>query len=387
MKYRLLLALVIFAWTGSDSPDLAAASNPTVKTTHPKKETLQRTTAQPATARAFFETDIHSKVAGYADLVLVDIGTRVKQGQALLEIAVPEMEIAFKRTAIDLRLLQLKEELLRASVAVAEADFNASDSENSRIQELLKRQSVTPKVADEAANRRASAEARLTAANIGSKSAGLAIESMKMSIEEMKVMMDYASIKAPFDGIITHRNVNPGDLVRNSTSLTTGSPLFTVAQTSTLRVTVPVPERDATWVDVGDLVEINFPAVPNRKFPGVVARTSGTLDPKTRSLAVEIDLQNPDDQLLPGMYGTAVITMDERTALVVPSRSIRFNQTGTEKLLYVVRGKTVTHTPVETGQDDGHQIEILSGASDSDEIVTGMLGRLKNGQSVQIANE
>lgn len=362
----------------------ANAATTVVRTAAAQQATLRRTTSQPATARAYHEAALHAKVAGYAAAVKVDIGGRVKAGQALIEIAVPEMVKSLEKSQAHLQLLQLRHERLKAQVNVAEAEFSALESELNRVRQLLATKSISQKVGDETTSRHASAKARLEVARIESKSAGVEVEVARKAMEEIETLLQYATIKAPFDGVVTSRGVDPGDLVRNSATARDAEPLLVVAKTDVLRVTVPVPERDAAWVNKGDSAEIKFSALPGRKFTAKVSRTAGALDAKTRTLTVEIDLPNPKGELLPGMYANVVITTEEKSAVVVPSDTIRFDQSGNERIAYVVRGDSVALVPVITGQDDGHHIEILGGLNVGDRLVTGMLQRLEDGQKITV---
>lgn len=385
---------------------------PAVKTTSPREAALKRTTSQPATVRPFYVAELYAKVAGYAASPSVDIGDRVRKGQTLLSIEAPEMQKAYERAeaeaqrlSADITRAEAAQKVAAAQVQQAtaniqksEAQVAADQSEFDRVNDLVGKGVVTGKVKDEAENRLRAAKAQLSSIlqslNVAKANASAAAADVvaakaaatvaDKSLEEMKVLMDYAAIKAPFDGVVTARDVDPGDLVRNSESSWSTAPLFVIAKTDVLRITVPIPERDAVWIKKGDAAEISFTALPGQVLKGEVARTSGSLDPKTRSLAVEIDLPNKDGKILSGMYGTVVITMQQKTALVVPSGTIRFDLTGNEKIAYVVKENIVSHVAVTTGMDDGHQIEILSGLTSSDKIVTGMLGRLKDGQEVKV---
>jgi HlyD family secretion protein len=407
---RLVCATCLIGGLLNISPELSAAVS--VKTAQPESVTLRKTTSQPATARAYYVVELHAKVAGYADAPKVDIGDVVTAGQELLVVQVPEMGKAYERSKAEAARLdadiiraEAAEQVAAAQVQQATSDIEkstaqvaADQSEFDRADELVKTGVVTGKVKDEAENRLRAAKAQLSsikqslnvarananaaaADTVASKAAATVAQ---RSAEEIMVMMEYGSIKAPFAGVVTHRNVGPGDLVRDSAAFTTAKPLFVVAKTDVLRISVAVPERDAVWVNRGDTAEIKFLALPGKVFKGAVARTAGSLDTQTRSLAVEIDLPNKDGALLPGMYGTVVITMSEKTALIVPSDTIRFDTTGANPLVYLVRNGSVSLTPVTIGSDDGHSIEILSGIKAGDQIVTGMLGRLAEGQSVTV---
>ena len=382
----LSLTLVLIMATLADVA--RAADGPAVKTVSPQKITIRRTSSQPATARAWHEAELFAKVAGYASKVTADIGDAVKAGQTLMLIDVPEIIKTYERQQAELSLLEYKREQFQASVGVARAELGALQSEYNRVQALIKTKAVTQRVGDETKSRYESAKARLVVAEAEVKSAASSVMVGRKTLEETEVMMQYASLKAPFAGVVTQRSVDPGDLVRNRVS-SGGSrePLFTVSKIDVLRVTVPVPERDAVWVKKGDTAKMEFPAIPGEPLKNVVARRSGRLDPKTRTMAVEVDIPNANGRLIPGMYCKVEIIMQEKLALVVPSEAVRFDLTGGESIVYVVNDdNSISHVPVKIGIDDGHNIEILSGLSGGEQVVTGMLGRLKDGQEVYVLN-
>jgi RND family efflux transporter MFP subunit len=380
--FSLSLVLIVTALA-----DVAqAADGPAVKTVSPQKITLRRTSSQPATVRAWHEAELFAMVAGYASKVTADIGDVVKVGQILMQIDIPEITKTYERQQAELSLLEHKREQFQASVGVARAELEALKSEYDRVQTLIKTKAVTQRIGDETKSRYESAKARLVVAEAKAKSAASSVLVGRKTLEETEVMMQYASIKAPFAGIVTQRSVDPGDLVRNKVS-SDGSrePLFTVSKVDVLRVTVPIPERDAVWVKKGDIAEMSFTALPDVTFKDVVARCSGRLDPKTRTMAVEVDIPNPNGRLIPGMYCKVEIIMQEKLALVVPSDAVRFDLTGDVSIVYVVKDdNSILLVPVKTGIDNGHNIEILSGLSGGEQVVTGMLGRLKDGQVVSV---
>ena len=380
--FSLSLVLIVTALA-----DVAqAAEGPAVKTVSPQKITLRRTSSQPATVRAWHEAELFAKVAGYASKVTADIGDVVKAGQTLMQIDVPEMTKIYEKQQAELSLLEYKREQFQASVGVARAELEALQSEYDRVQTLIKTKAVTQRIGDETKSRYESAKARLVVAEAEVKSAASSVMVGRKTLEETEVMMQYASLKAPFAGIVTQRSVDPGDLVRNKVS-SDGSrePLFTVSKVDVLRVTVPIPERDAVWVKKGDIAEMSFTALPGVTFKDVVARRSGRLDSKTRTMVVEVDIPNANGRLIPGMYCKVEIIMQEKLALVVPAEAVRFNLTGDVSIVYVVKDdNSILLVPVKTGIDDGHNIEILSGLSGGEQVVTGMLGRLKDGQVVSV---
>ncbi len=386
MQNRLLFFSLSFVLIVAAMADVArAADGPAVKTISPQKTTIRRTSSQPATARAWHEAELFAKVTGYAIKVIAEIGDKVAAGQILMQVDVPELIKKYEKQRAELSLLDYKREQFQASVGVVRAELGALQSEYDRVQILIKTKAVTQRVGDETKSRYESAKARLVVAEAEVKSATSSVMVGRKTLEETEVMMQYASLKAPFAGIVTQRSVDPGDLVRSGiASGGSSEPLFTISKVDVLRVTVPIPERDAVWVKKGDVAEMVFPALSGETLKNVVARRSGQLDPETRTMAVEVDVPNANNHLLPGMYCKVEIIMQEKLALVVPSEAVRFDQTGDVSIVYVVKRDSILHVPVKTGIDDGHNIEILSGLNGGEHVVTGMLGRLKNGQEVSV---
>jgi RND family efflux transporter MFP subunit len=346
---------------------LSAANVQTIK---PERRDLVRETTQPAKAQAFYSADIGVKITGYVNSVAVDIGDRVKKGQTLATIAAPELNERGNA-------LKAQERELETGVLVAQANLTAEKSESNRILQLAKNGSVTKKVGDEARNRLAAAQAELAAAKarLGTATARLA---------EVQALIAYATLTAPFDGVVTFRSIDPGDLVYSAgSSKGSTAALLRVAQTNKLRVVTHVPERDAVWLDVGNPVEIEFDAFPGKVFPGKVSRTAGALNGKTQRMQAEIDLDNSKGQLLSGLYGRVKISLEKRPgALVLPAGAVRFGQGPSH--VYVVSGTTVKHQQVTIGLDHGDWVEILSGLSGKEQVVNGMIGRLKDGATVTI---
>ncbi len=366
MKLRLLLPVIVVVLSASFNSTATAANVQTVK---PELRDLVRETTQPATAQAYYSADLGVKVTGYVESVPVDIGDTVKKGQALAVIAAPEM-------LEQQNALKAEERELETSVQAAEANLTAVESETSRIQDLVRKGSVTNKAGDEARNRLVAAEAEVAAAKarLGTATARLA---------EVEAMIAYATLTAPFDGVVTYRAVDPGDLVQAAGGSKGGETLIRVAQVNKLRVVTHVPEAHAVWLDVGDPVEVECDALPGKIFNGSISRKSGALNGSTQRMQAEIDLDNSNGHLLPGLYGRAKINLEKKNgALVLPAGAVRFGQGPSH--VYVVNGSTVKHQPVTIGLDHGEWVEVTSGLTGSEQVVNGMLGRLADGASVTV---
>ncbi len=326
-----------------------------VKTVSVVAEEVERTTTQPATIYAFYRAEIRANASGYINQVAADIGDYVKAGDTLAIIDVPEMEK--QRLVIEARIARYEAEEKRAEAGVnlataqvgsaeaklaqaksemsrVEASLAAMEAEFGRTQDLVQRQSLESRMLDEARMRRdselASKEAMASAINSAEADVRVA-EAQKASAEadllaaeaetliasrqldEMDVLLAYATLKAPFDGLITHRSVNPGDLVRSGSEVGHGEPLFVISQLDRVRIHIPVPEADAALVRPGDSITLTFPSFPSEEsIAATVTRVTGDLDPSTRTMLVEAELPNPERKLLPGMFGQATITLERK---------------------------------------------------------------------------
>ncbi|MCC7421410.1 MAG: efflux RND transporter periplasmic adaptor subunit [Planctomycetaceae bacterium] len=402
------------------------AAVPRVAAGSPKRETLRLSTTQPGKIEAFEETPLYAKVSGYVDEITVDIGDRVEKGQVLVRISVPELldereqkkalrdqadaevkqsEATAKAVAASLATAQAKVREAEATVARADADYARWKSEHTRISELAGGGSVTRKLVDEALNSFRAAEA-------GQKEAAARIDSAKAAVQEAEANIDkaksdvvaaqarlrvaeanlartetlvsFTEIKAPFDGCVTLRHVDTGHYVQPAGGGTAKS-LLVVARTDRVRVFVDVPESDAQHVDKNDAATVTVQALRGASIQGSVARTSWSLDTSNRSLRVEIDFDNDQSRLRPGMYATAQIILDEHAeVLTVPATAIVRDGDSTSVCL-VHEGK-VKRKPVRLGMKQGDRIEVMEGLSPDDVIVLTGAGSLQDGQSVAIAD-
>ncbi|WP_145057758.1 efflux RND transporter periplasmic adaptor subunit [Lignipirellula cremea] len=227
-------------------------------------------------------------------------------------------------------------------------------------------------------------KAQKTAAEADLESAQAETAVAQRQLEELDVQIAYATLKAPFSGIVSERALDPGDLVREGNEVGQGKPLFVISRIDRVRVRIPVPEADAALVQRGDPIELSFPSFPaEEKLQAKVTRFAGVLDPHTRTMLVEAEINNVDHKLLPGMFGQASITLSRRAeASMLPARSVRFDESG-QAYLYVVDGdQTVSIVQVATGVDDGQWIEILSGVEPGQAVIDAHLRRFAAGEKV-----
>ena len=320
----------------------ALAQSIDVRVVQPERRDLARVSAQPATAEAMHEADLGSKVSGQVTELNVDIGSRVRTGEVLARIAVPELIQA--RNAAEARVVALR-------------------SAYDRTTELAERNSITQRAVTEAKGRLDTAIAEKA---------------------EAEAEMAYATIQAPFDGVVTARGIDPGDMVFQASSPKgSGQPLLRVAKLDVIRVKTYVPERDSTWVDVGDPAVVAFDALPGATFAGKVARLSGVLDPSTRTMLVEVDLPNADGRIRPGFYGRTQITLERREgALALPTAAVRDD--GGNAYVYVVApNDTAKKMPVTLGLQDAGWVEIGTGLVGGERVIAGAVAGLNDGAAVR----
>ena len=393
-----------------------------VEVVKPGRATIRRSTEQPGQIEAYEVTPIYAKVSGYVQKWNVDIGTKVIKGQVLAVLSVPELdaEAEQKQATVEeaeAKLAQAKaaEAVSQANLASArakltevqagikrvDADLTRWQAEFKRVEQLFNERAQTGSLLDETRSKLKSSEsareevyaqvktaeaavrqgqAMLDKARSDVTAATATIKVARFDAQRVQALRGYATIVAPYDGVITRRNVDVGDL---TTPGTQGQALFTVARDDLVRITVSVPEMYATEVDPGDRALIRLQAITGKDFEGKVTRTSWTLDAKNRTLRTEIDVPNPKGTLRPGLYAYATVVVEEHAdALTVPTSAL-VRQDSQTYCVVVANGKAV-RKPVTLGLEDGTRAEVLSGLLGDETIVKAYAASLTDGQPVAV---
>jgi RND family efflux transporter MFP subunit len=309
--------------------------------------------ALPAEVRPFLESPIYARVNGYLKRWLVDIGAPVKAGDLLAEIETPEL---------DQQLAQAQAQLAEAQAALALARTTAA-----RWAELLKTASVSEQ---DAAEKQADLELK-----------SASVQAAQANVRRLEETQAFRSVKAPFAGTITARNTDLGELIAAGN----GKELFRLAQTSTLRVYVRVPQTAAAAVAPGQKAEMFIPELPGRLFPAKVVRTSGAMSADSRTLLTELAVDNSRGEILAGSF--AQVRFPETTlaaALTLPANSLLFRSEGTQVGVVGADGKAVLRN-VTLGRDFGPTIEILEGVSAKDRVILNPADSLVSGTVVRVA--
>jgi membrane fusion protein, multidrug efflux system len=324
-------------------------------------KSISRTADLPGEFQPYLNVTLHSRVTGFVENVLVDRGSMVKSGDVLIELSAPEMKAQIAEAESKLRAIE-------ADRAQAEAQVAASESTVERMREAAK----TPGAI--AGNELMLAEKQVDAGRAVVNSRQQASRAAQASVDALKTMETYLKIAAPFDGVVTERLVHPGALVGPNSN----TALLVIQQLSKLRLIVAVPEENVGGIVRGANVQFRVPAYVDRTFSGIVARIPRVLDPKTRSMPVELDVLNKDLVLSPGMYPTVNWPIrSSQQALFVPKTSI---VTTTERT-FVVREKSgkAEWVDVRKGPADGDLIQVIGPLQPGDHVVKRATDELREG--------
>jgi RND family efflux transporter MFP subunit len=365
----------------------AAPEIPTVAVARAATADLSRDLILTAEFKPFQEVDVMAKVSGYVKEIRVDVGDRVKEGDLLATLEVPEMADDLRKSQAGVRHSQ--SEVARAQDEIARAK-SAHDiahlSYNRLLQASLKKPGlIAQQEIDDAQSRDLVAEAQLSAANSSLAAAGQQVDVDQSSTARVQTMIDYQRVTAPFTGVVTKRFADKGSMIQAGTaSQTQAMPVVRLSQNELLRLILPVPESVVPTVHVGQQVEVRVPTL-NRTFPGKVARFSDKLSYQTRTMDTEVDVPNPSLVLIPGMYAEVNLTLARHNAVVaVPVMAVDEDAAGgSGSVMVITPNNRVEVRHVALGLETANRVEIRSGLNDGDMVVLTGRASLKAGQEVR----
>lgn len=329
------------------------------------------------------EVELHAKVAGYIRRINVDIGDRVRAGQVLAVLEVPEL--AAQVEGADAGVRHSQDEIVRAQNEVArdEAAHAALHAAALRLKQAASARPglIAEQELDDAEAKDRAAEAQVEAAKSALSAARQQLDVSRATHSQVSAMSDYSRIVAPFDGVITWRYADTGALVQAGTSTNSAQPVVKIAQINILRLRIPVPESLAASVHNGESADISVQAT-GEHFTGKVTRSTDALDRSTRTEQVEIDVPNKDSHLAPGMYADVVLQVQKHNdALLIPIQAV----TGTDtkkSVLIVGNDNRVAERGVQTGLEDPNSVEIISGLKNGDRVIVANPGSYQAGEIV-----
>lgn len=338
------------------SAETAAMAVPLVNVVSPQRTAPSHELVLPGNVEPFMTAPIYSRSSGYVKKWYVDIGARVKRGQLLAEIDTPEVDQQLQQS--------------RSNLATAEANLRLAEITKNRYQDLLKTNAVSQQDVDNAA---------------GTYNANNSIvQANQANVKQLETLQSFEKIYAPFDGIVTVRNVDVGDLINSGSAPGTRTDLFHIAQPGKLRVYVYVPQEYSQAATPGLTAELTLDEFPGRRFPGKLVRTANAINFATRTLQAEIDVDNPTGKLLSGSYAEVHLKLPGLASThLLPVDTLLFRSEGLQ--VAVVKDSKVVLTRVTPGHDFGDQIEILSGLNGDESVIQNPPDSVLAGQQVQIA--
>jgi RND family efflux transporter MFP subunit len=331
----------------------------TVSVTHPTVSGTASEIALPGDTQAFDDTPIYARTSGYLKEWFVDIGQHVTKGELMATIETPELDEQLQ--------------VARADLKSSQADLNLADTTSKRYQNLLKLNSVSQQETDVAVSSAAAKRA--------------AVEAAQANVRRLAQLQSFEKIYAPYSGIVTQRKTDIGDLINSGSSSTsnTAKELFHIASVNQLRVFVAVPEVYAPDIHNGDTATLTLDEYPGRIFDGTVTRNSGSIDSSSRTLNVEVDVNNRDSKLLPGAYVFVHFKIPTQSrGLSIPANTLIFRAEGLQ--VGIVRNGHVHLERVTIGRDSGISVEISAGLSPNDQIILDPSDSLSEGQPVKIGS-
>src|SRR6266481_3121388 len=335
--------------------ETARMALPAVSVVSPKQTSPAEEIILPGNVQPFITSPIYSRTSGYLKKWYFDIGAHVKQGQLLAVIDTPEVD------------QQLQQSL--SNLNTAKANLTLAEITKNRYQELLTKNAVAQQDADNA---------------VGTYNANKAIvDANQANVKQLQALQSFEKIYAPFDGVVTARNTDIGDLINSGSSGTAKTDLFHISQPDKLRVYVNVPEEYSQGIKVGMTADLSLAEFPGRKFQGKLVRTAEAINATTRTLLIEVEVDNPTGTLLTGSYAEVHLKVPtQASTLLLPVNALLFRSEGLRA--GVVKDGKVVLTALTPGRDFGNQIEIVSGLKPDDQVIINPPDSIISGQRVQI---
>ena len=373
--------------SNADAPASSSASSEaiTVAVTKVQQEDLSQTLTLAAEFRPEQEIDLHAKVAGYVREIRVDVGDRVRQGQLIATLEVPEFKDDLMQATTTKK--RSESDVLRAQSEVrrAQSVYDAANLTYTRLAAVAK---ARPNLIAQQEIDEALAKVQVAEAQIATAKASLAVaeDHVKMQdalIERVNTMAAYTTITAPFAGVITKRFADKGSMIQQGTaSQSQAMPVVRLSQISHLRLVLPVPESVVPRIRIGRVVQVKVPSL-NQTFTGRVARFAEKVDAATRTMETELDVPNPRLVLKPGMYAYADLELDKKSnAITVPVQTINRKENKTT-VMVVNAQKKLEVREIVTGMETPESVEVVSGLNTGEMVVIGNTSQLKAGQLVE----
>jgi HlyD family secretion protein len=389
----LLAGLVAFGLYGHWQQDAAANETqeetvnfvPTVRTATAVALTKPVDLVLPGQTRAFDAASIFARATGYIADRRVDIGSHVKQGDLLVRIAAPDLDRQLDQSIAQLDQVNAALQQARALVSQGEANVKLAQLNLDRSNALVHKGFDTVQNNDTQSANTVSQQATLETVRAGVSVAEANVKAQQATVNRLRTLTEFEQVTAPFDGVITRRNVDIGDLVNADTG--GGTPMFTMENDNVLRVSVDIPQSASIGIHDGLEAKVMVPQLPGQVFTGKVSRSSVALLSASRTLTTEVDVPNPDKRLRAGLFVNVVFSMPrEAPSVVVPAEALIFNHAGLQ--VAVVDGDNkVSLKPISINRDFGKTVELRDGLAGGDRIILSPPAILHDGSKVKVAAE
>jgi len=362
------------------------ASGPTVTVgvTKVVKKSLGRQITLSSELVPFEEIDVYAKESGYVKKLMVDYGTRVKAGQVMAILEIPELEAQLQEDQAEIKNASNQVSRAQHEFERYQAQYKSLHLQYTRLNEVFEKQPgiVAQQEVDDAQGKDMAASSQVDAGQAALDAAQSQLSVAKAKLGRDQSLFDYAKITAPFAGIVTERYANLGTLVQaGTTSSTQAMPIVKLSQDDLFRLVIPVPESYVRYIHIGDPVDVRVSSL-NRTFPGKVARFSVDVRESTRTMHTEVDVANPQRVLLPGLYADAELHLDQRENIPsVPVQAL-IHEGEKTKVFVVNPDGTLQERMVEVGIQTSSDAEIVSGLSDAEQVVVSDHSGLKSGIKV-----
>jgi membrane fusion protein (multidrug efflux system) len=370
--FAFTLPLLVFALTGCDQSEPPAPTTPqaeaSVETVAVVSRKLDTTVSLPAQLLPYEAVDVYPKVTGFIDSISVDRGSRVKKGQLLISLTAPELVAQRSQSEAALHAAE-------SQLAAAQAKLASDQGTYLHLASAAKTQGVVAENDLAVANQMAAADK----GSVGAAEHNVA--AAREALRSVTQLESYLSIEAPFDGVVTTRNLHPGALVGPASGQAGAMPIVQIVDTVRLRLVVPVPEAQASAMKAGQQVKFNAPGYPEESFHAPIARISHAVDLNTRTMPVELDVQNRDGRLSPGSFANVLWPVQRAyPTLFVPIAAVTNDQQ--RSFVIRVRDGKAEWVPVQTAQTVNSEAEVFGDLHAGDQVVRNASDSIRNGQSV-----
>jgi RND family efflux transporter MFP subunit len=381
-----VLALVVtLASCSGGKSNQVQASGPaiTVGVTKVVKKSLGRQITLSSELVPFQEIDVYAKESGFVKKLMVDYGTRVKAGQVMAILEIPELEAQLQEDQAEIRNALNEVSRAQHELARYQAQYKALHLQYTRLNSVFESQPgiVAQQEVDDAQGKDLAASSQVDAGQAALEAAQSKLSGAKAKLVRDQSLFDYSKITAPFPGVVTERYANLGTLVQAGTS-SQAMPIVKLSEDDLFRLVIPVPESYVRYIHVGDPVDVRVPSL-NKTFPGKVARFSVDVKESTRTMHTEVDVKNRDRVLMPGLYADADVALEHRDDIpAIPLQSV--NHEGSKTTVFVVgKNNQIEDRSITLGLQTANDAEVVSGLNEGEEVVVSDRSGVKPGDTVR----